>query len=199
MQISSNFKDVIKGLSDLDKKQIPFAISKALNDTAFQAKDALVAQMRKKLDNPTPFTLRAVKIKKATKDRQYAFIYIDDTQAKYLDNMYFGGVKTPKKKAIVVPTKDVRLNKYGNLTRNKVKNLLKSPNYFSGVVKGKGGTRSGIFRKYKNGTVKQVIIWEASKKEKKRLDFKKSIAGVVEHRFDDNFRKALEFAIKTAR
>lgn len=197
--ITTNVKEITKGLSELDKKQIPFAISKALNDTAFQAKDALVAQMKKKLDNPTPFTLRAVKIKKATKYRQYAFIYINDTQAKYLENMFFGGVKTPKKKAIVVPTKDVRLNKYGNLTRNKVKNLLKSPNYFSGVVKGKGGTRSGIFRKYKNGTVKQVIMWKASKQEKKRLEFRKTIEGVVKHRFDDNFSKALEFAIRTAR
>ena len=197
--ITSNIKAITKGLSDLDKEQIPFAISKALNDTAFQAKDALVAQMKQKLDNPTPFTLRAVRIKKATKHRQYAYVYINDTQAEYLDNMYFGGVKTPKKKAIVVPTKDIRLNKHGNLTKNKVKNLLKSPNYFSGVVKGKGGTRSGIFRRYKNGTVKQVIIWKTSKQEKKRLEFRKTIAGVVGNRFDDNFNKALEFAIRTAR
>ena len=197
--ITSNIKAIMKGMSDLDKEQIPFAISKALNDTAFQAKDALVAQMKQKLDNPTPFTLRAVRIKKATKHKQYAYVYINDTQAEYLDNMYFGGVKTPKKKAIVVPTKDVRLNKYGNLTKNKVKNLLKNPNYFSGTVRGKGGTRSGIFRRYKNGTVKQVIMWKASKQEKKRLEFRKTIAGVVEHRFDSNFNKALEFAIRTAR
>ena len=32
--ITSNIKAIMKGMSDLDKEQIPFAISKALNDTA---------------------------------------------------------------------------------------------------------------------------------------------------------------------
>jgi len=199
MKVETNIKDIVKGLSDFEKKQLPYATSKALNDTAFQVKDALVAQMKQKLNNPTPFTLRAVKVKKATKKSLYAEIFISDAQAEYLKRVYYGGTKYPKKKALVTPTKDLKLNKYGNITRNKVKTVLNSKNYFSGTVKGKGGTRSGIFRKYKTGRIKQIIMWQQKREDKKILEFDKVVKGVAESNIDDNFQRALQYAISTAR
>lgn len=198
-KITSNIKQVIKGLNDFEKKQVPYATSKAINDTAFKVKDELVSQMKQKLDKPTPFTLRAVKIKKSNKRTLTAEIYIDDIQADYLKRVYKGGTKMPKKKALVIPTKDIRLNKYGNLTKSKVKNLLSSGNYFEGKVKGKGGERAGIFRKYKNGRIKQVIAWADSKEDKKLLEFDGVVKSVVKENMDDMFRRALKYAISTAK
>ena len=199
MSNQSEIKRLISNLTDLEKKQIPYATSLALNNTAFQIKDALVSQMKQKLDNPTPFTLRAVKIKKATKRRLYVEIYIADVQAEYLKRMYYGGTKYPKRRALVTPTKDLKLNKYGNITRNKIKTALSSKNYFSGTVTGQGGKRSGIFRKYKSGRIKQIIMWQSRKEEKKRLEFDGVVEEIAGSSIDGHFKKALAHAISTAR
>jgi len=197
--ITSNINEVIQGLNDLEKKQIPFAISKALNDTAFQAQKALTAQLIKKLDNPTPFTRKAIRVRKATKSRLYAEVYVNEVQAVYLGRLYYGGVEKPKKRALIKPTKDLKLNKYGNIANKKIQKLLNNPKYFAGTVEGKGGKRSGIFRRYKNGRIKQIIMWVEKKEQKKRLEFDKTIEGIVRNNLDDNFAKALRFAIETMR
>ena len=195
--IQSNINEIIMGLNDLEKKQIPYATSKALNDTAFQARAALTAQLVKRLDNPTPFTKRAIRVRKATKKRLYAEVYVNEIQAKYLKNLYYGGTERPKSRALIKPTKDLKLNKYGNIQNKKIQKLLNNPNYFSGTVTGKGGKRSGIFRRYKSGRIKQMIMWVDKKEKQKRLEFDKTIQGVVNNKFNSNFEKALKFAIST--
>ena len=37
INVSSNIRDVARGLSSIQRKQIPFAASRALNDVAFEA------------------------------------------------------------------------------------------------------------------------------------------------------------------
>jgi hypothetical protein len=200
MGITSNAKEVSKWLGDLERKQIPQAFANTINITAFQARKALTAQMNKRLHKPTPFTQRAIRVKKATKRNLSAVVYVNEIQAEYLKFMYFGGIRMPKKKSIPVPTKAMRLNKYGNMPRKKIDRLLNDGKHFSGVVKGKGGTRRGIFKRLRGGKyVKQVIAWKDKAEHKKRIEFHKTVEGVVSNNFEKNFSKGLAFALKSAR
>lgn len=123
-----------------------------------------------------------------------------------------GGLRRPKNQAIPVPIEDnIRLNKYGSLTRNKVKNLLADKDkYFSGKLKGaKGkGTGEGIWqrmpanskrKKNRGGKVRMVISWNPKADYKASFPFKR----IVETTVKTNFRKRFDFelreALKTAR
>lgn len=58
----------IAGLSDLEKRQLPFAIAGAINDSLFIARDAWRTNIATVFDNPAAITLDAVLYKKATKE-----------------------------------------------------------------------------------------------------------------------------------
>lgn len=51
------------------KKQLPFAISKALNETGFLVIKDLKEEMNRVFDNPSPFALRSTRFRKATKTK----------------------------------------------------------------------------------------------------------------------------------
>ena len=55
LNITTNLAEVRRRLSGLEK-QVNFAASKALNDTAREVRKAIPAGLRRSLDRPTPFT-----------------------------------------------------------------------------------------------------------------------------------------------
>ena len=76
--------------------------------------------MVRKLDRPTPFTIKGVRWQGASKNdfktgRLHSRVYLMDKQAEYLRFQIEGGTRTPKGTAIAVPTSNVKLNKYGKL------------------------------------------------------------------------------------
>lgn len=72
----------IEGLDDLKKslgyygKQLPFALSKALNDTVYGAREALTREIKDSFDHPTPVVQKGVLYTKATKHHLAAEIYL---------------------------------------------------------------------------------------------------------------------------
>ncbi len=77
INIKSNIKEVTKGLSSIQKKQIPFATMLALNDTAFALHKTYKKQTTQKFDYPTPFTQKAFRVDKAKKTNLTAVIKVD--------------------------------------------------------------------------------------------------------------------------
>jgi hypothetical protein len=76
--------------------------------------------MVKKLDRPTPFTIKGVKWQGAKKadfklGKLHSRVYVMDKQAQYLHLQIEGGTRTPNGTAIPVPTRNLKLNKYGNM------------------------------------------------------------------------------------
>lgn len=194
-----NEMEVIKAFQDLAQKQMPFAASLALNETAQDAKNAVTKQIEKKLDRPTRFTLNAVGVRRASKRNLKATVFIKDIQAEYLQYAIEGGTRKPKDKALVVP-RDIRLNKYGNIPGlrggKKIAALLNKPNTFMGTIKG----QSGIWqRTNKNKRLKLLLAFEDKIEYRKRLDFHKIVAGVAKNRLQRNLKRALEHAVRTAR
>ena len=133
----ADIKDLSAELQSL-KKQIPFATAQALTNVARQIAVAEKAAFQRKLENPTPFTVNSVGSVGARRDSLTAKVYVRDIAAGYLEPFEFGGVHKLNGQALLNP-KDIKLNKYGNLSRTKLSQLKAKSNVFIGDVDGING------------------------------------------------------------
>jgi hypothetical protein len=203
--VKGDMKPIIKHLSKTQKKQIPFAAAQAINNTLFDIMKAEKAQMPKKLDRPTPFTMKAFKINKAKKTELIGDIHVMPERYKYLKYAIEGGTRTGN---IGVPTKHAKLNKYGNIPMRK-KGLIKNKNQFIGKINNLSGvwerghySKSGSFTskgKSASTALKLVVAFEKTVNYEKRFPFYKIAEGVARKKFQRNFQKTLRRAIQTAR
>ena len=210
IDVRSNIAEVTKHLTDVQKKQIPFATSKTLNELAYDISRKAMPQNadRKFKGGATPFTKKGFKYKKSTKRQLYSEVYVDEIQVEYMKFMVEGGTRFPKKRAIVVPTSSMRLNRYGNMKEGKVKQILADKDkYFSGVPKGHPGAPAGIWERYgrRGGRAKRirpVALYTNSAGYMPLFPFAKIGKSVVFARsngFSERFRKNLLAALATAK
>ena len=220
MQISvkSDIKKLSKGLSTIQRKQIPFATSKALNATAFDAQKSVKTALDLQLDKPTAYTKRGVQVEKSTKKNLVAKVGFRSRkfgkgqgaipQADYMARQIKGGTRVPRGVAIPVPVpSNMKPNKFGNIPRGKIDRLLADKDkYFSGVPKGtKDG--AGIWqrmpanskRKKKGGKIRMVIAYEPKAVYQPRFRFKSVVEKSVKQNFSKRFQSAMRQALKSAR
>lgn len=74
----TGIKELISKMNDLEKSQVPFAMAKALTKTAQDVQAAEVKVMQSSLDRPTPYTLKSLYVKPATKKDLSAMVYFKD-------------------------------------------------------------------------------------------------------------------------
>src|SRR5476649_1919654 len=120
------------------KKQISFAAAQALTSVARQIANAEKTAFQRKLENPTPFTVNSVGSAGARRDNLSAKVFVRDIAAGYLEPFEFGGAHKLNGQALLNP-KDIKLNKYGNLPRNKLSQLKAKSNTFIGEIDGVNG------------------------------------------------------------
>lgn len=125
---------LVASLSDLEKKQLPFATMLALNDAMFDTREAWKAAMPQVFDQPTPFTTNAVLYKKATKTNLVAEVYLRNeagdatSPSRYLIQQVEGGARREKPfehllrqagilgaDEFVIPARGFPLDAYGNV------------------------------------------------------------------------------------
>lgn len=204
VSLVSNVEEVMKGLSALQREQLPFAISLAVNDTAEAVANEITRQMPDYLDRPTPFTettfqYRSGKFrgKRATKRTLTAVIEGGAIQSKYLKFQIEGGTETPKKRAIAVPTKNATLNRYGNIPNRKA-GLIKKPTQFSAEINGV----AGIWERSQSKGVKKlklIMAYEPSVQYEPRFPIYKIAEGIARNTFNRRFNVAMKKALATAR
>jgi len=219
IKIESNFKDVLKGLNDFEKKQLPFAISKALNDTAMGTQVSISNHISNTFNTGSnwfkPNTKFGVKRKNATKRNSQVEIYTD---AYWLEDFEEGDFRTGTQ---LIPTKYFTQT-YG-LKKNKAikKKLKKLKNTFKGTIKGDEyimqrvkGKQAGRTHKISKKTGKKLkstnkilnrsaiplfIIKRQGVQEKVMLMFEDITSKVFERTFDKNFDNAMAYAMIKAR
>ncbi len=130
----ATLKDLSSQLRQL-QKQIPFATAQAMTKVVRQIEVAQKTAFERHLDNPTPFTVKSVGSVGARKNSLRAKVFVRDTAAGYLEPFEFGGEHKLNGSALLNP-KDIKLNKYGNLPRNKLSQLKAKENVFVGEVDG---------------------------------------------------------------
>lgn len=133
----ANLTDLSNQLRTL-RKQIPFATAQAMTSVVRKIEGAQKVAMQRNLDNPTPFTVKSVRSKGARKTDLKAKVFVMNTAAAYLEPFETGGVHKLNGSALLNP-KDIKLNKYGNLPRNKLSSLKSKENTFIGDISGVNG------------------------------------------------------------
>jgi len=94
--------DFVKTLSDLEKKDLPYILTVAQNDTAFDIQNGWREELPRVFDRPTALTLNAVLYRRATKAKPVAEVFIRDEASKgtppskYLYPEVAGGPRRPK-------------------------------------------------------------------------------------------------------
>lgn len=192
--LSKDISKLTSKLDDLGRKQLPFATSLALNEVAKNAQQRAQRRMRTDLDRPTPFTIRGVRVRRSSKTKLQAEVYIQEIQAEYLQYAVKGGKRRPAKRALVVPVK-LKLNKYGNIPRRKIQTLLSRDDVF--VVR--DSDKAGIYQRMKSGKLKMLVAFESSADYERRWPFFDIVIKEAKKRIEPAMRAALARAIATAK
>lgn len=108
-------------------KELPFATAMALTLTAKAVAEDVTQQLPAIFDRPTPFTMKAIGFRPATKGEPVSEVYIRKNQAAYLKLQVEGGEQKPKGRALVLQFGPGTKTRYGGLRRGMVKQLLNEP------------------------------------------------------------------------
>lgn len=227
VRVTTNAADVARAL-EVQARQVSFAASKALNDTAREVRRAIPDALRKGLDRPTPFTTSesGLFIRPARKDALTAWVLFKDRQASYLRYQANGGVYAPRAGfGLKLPTAIGR-DAYGNIPRGVIRKLVAVARKESKLGKRKarriavsskvelfygdptdaGGRRFpyGIYKVVKvsaerSQLVPLVVFPDQPATYRKRVDLMAAAKPVVASSFGPAFNRALRAALATAR
>ncbi|MEM9782802.1 MAG: hypothetical protein AAF899_10020 [Pseudomonadota bacterium] len=173
LSLEHTVPDLRRELSDIARRQMPFALAQAINRVGAAVKRAADRLLVRKLDRPTPFTRRAFRLSKARKSRPVATVFAMDRQAAYLATLEEGGTRQPARRALLVPVGQ-RVNRYGNLPRGSVGRAVADPRVFTGVPRGKGANAAGIYRRTGRGgrgRLKLLVAFEGVARYRPQLGF----------------------------
>ena len=211
ISVVAETKKLTKHLNRIQKKQIPFATSKALNAVAFDARSFIQKSLPRKLDRPTKGIISSVQVEKSKKKNLVAIVGFaglgfkstkwKESPAKIMRRQIEGGTRSAKSKAIPVPiVRNIKLNKFGNLPRTKIKTLLAKPDkYFSGKPKGRdAGVYERIKTKNKRGLKMLVNYEKTTQYQGGRFPLRKIVEAAVRNKYRKRFDAALRNALKTA-
>ena len=193
INVAADCRRAATALTDLQQRQIPYASALAVNDLAFQVREAEIATIPSVLRNPRPFTRKSVQVDKASKGNLTAKVFIRPEVAKYLAPYEFGGKHVLPSRALLNP-KSIRLDQYGQLGRTAIARLVAKPNVFKGQVHGV----RGFWQRLKGDRLKLLIRFGDAVEVRKRLEFASRGEAIVRKTFPTAFRNALAKAIGSA-
>lgn len=173
---AKGFREQLNSLTELEKEQLPFAMALALTRTAWDARDAIRAEMQVAFDRPTPYTLNAQEVFGAKKDRLFAQVEIKYTAGKGIAPSYWlapevqGGARRDKRSEealrrrgllpqgqYVVPGAGARLDRYGNMQRGQVTKML-SGLMAAEMTSGYSANASSSARSKKKGNARRFFV-----------------------------------------
>jgi hypothetical protein len=210
ISVKADVRRATASLNDIARKQLPYAISAALNDVAVQVQMGERANLQHVLRHPRPFTVNSVFFRKATKAKLVAVVYIKDITAKYLMPFEYGGVHVLPGPALLDP-KTIALDPYGQLRNNTAKRLAQRKNVYVGTIRGISGFWLRTQKKVQttNAAGKTVtrivrnlvllIRFGVALPVKTHLNFHLRAEQIVKARFVAAFNKVITTAVKKAR
>ena len=204
-------------------KQLPFATSVAVNETAKQMRLSF-NKGTNVFDRPNKFTQSAFRNTFSNKNKLVAHVFAIDKQgadrSRYLRyatkgggrvpkgfELFFGGLKddgTIPSNAYFMPTSYVKQDSYGNVKQAELKRITKNMNnnkkgYFVGTPRNNSKFNAGVYQRDK-GKLKPIFIATTSKpRYNKMFDLERIGNKVVERKFNTFLGIAIDKAVATAR
>lgn len=172
IDIRADVKAAMRALDSVQKKQIPFAASKAINEVMKTSAPAVQAEMKRVFDRPTPWTLNSYRVLKwANKHNLTGVVGFKDVgyaggpggkassaAGSYLQPHMEGGARGAKglesllrrrgllsAGEFVVPSSYVPRDRYGNVSRGTIQKILANLGALTDAYSNtpKGGARGG--------------------------------------------------------
>jgi hypothetical protein len=226
MQIHIDARDLI----DLAKirlpalqTQIPFAIAGALNDTMYRSRAALIGEMGRVFDRPTPYVTRSVRYRKATKTDLAFELWSEEfggsvPPAEVLAAEVAGGERKMKRSEVRlgsywVPGEGVKLDRFGNIKGSDLSTILSALSLSSDPMQRRTtlsrakARRGGRIRHYfRQGNViyqrmgrqiAPILVLTRAPHYRTRLAFGEKVADTVRDTFAEAFRVCFEQAAAT--
>ena len=194
ISIESNARELQKKLSLFQKKHLGKATEDAINKTLFGLRKEMMKQIVKKLDRPTPFTQKGFIIDKSKNLKLLGILKIQEIRAAYLGFQIDGGVRQGTPNVAVPFTKNIRLNKFGNVA-GKRSGLIKKNTQFQGTINGV----EGIYQRMKNNKVKLLHGLETHVTYQPKFPFFKIGKGYIKSKFDKNLDEKIKKEIARAK
>jgi hypothetical protein len=218
--------EIQRMLRNLAQEQLPYAISTAINNTAFAVQRNEKSRMKSIFDRPTPLIQGAFRVEKATKQNLTAKVFVDPKREPILRTHETGGKRGDqamerylKSKGWLsngwraVPTDKMPLTAYGNPKASEVKKIIAGLPVIGGIKADARryfviphGSRStlspGIYRtlsKSKGAAIIKLYHFVSNAQYRARLDFETQARAEAERLLPGEMAKAIERAIRTAR
>jgi hypothetical protein len=165
ISVKADISQITRKLSALEKEQVPYATAVALTRTAKFTQAALVKQMSSDFNEPTSYTLNALRIEPATKTKLHALILAKDKvstgnpASAYLAPEVFGGLRRVKAfensfiraglmpaTYYAIPTRAAPLDSHGNVPLSVISRIISQAR--GSAYKGGGRKIRGASTKY---------------------------------------------------
>ena len=184
IDIRADTKQFKKKLGLLQRRHIPKATNDAINKTLFGLRKVMIKQLIDKLDRPTPFTQKGFHVRQSMIKNLFGMLFIKDIQAQYLKYQIDGGVRSGNPNVAVPFTKNVKLNKFGNVTGRK-SGLIKRNTQFIGEI----NNVAGVYQRMAKNKLKLLHAFERSVDYQARFPFYKIGLGYVKNKFKRNLKE----------
>jgi hypothetical protein len=172
ISIKSNVAAFQKKLSALAERQLDFVEARTVTELAKLAQAAEKQAMPEIFDRPTPFTVNSVAVQGARKGLPIARVYVRDVAARYLTPFEDGGQHylAPNQASLIVPI-GAKVNKFGNLPRNFLRQNKNKKAIFQGVVKIGGKDVNGLWQRTPKHGLKLLVSFDKNRSVKPVLKF----------------------------
>jgi hypothetical protein len=212
--------------TDTMVKQLPFAVSQALNASAFDARTALGTATTQYFDRPNRFTQSAFLVKKTNKQELEAHVYANNQagrdRARYLRFGIAGGTRPQKgferkflaqvaataripSGAQLQPTSLVSRDATGGVSLSTIKRIQKglsgkaSGGFFIGQPRNNPGLPPGIYRRSREQLFPYFIATTQRARYTSRFPMERVGTKAVQASFGQYLRSSLEQAVANAR
>ena len=214
----------LRGLAD---EQMPYALSVALNSTAFAVQRASRARLESAFNKPTPLIKGATRVEKATKETLTATVYIDPKRAAILQTHEHGGRRGNQllERFLVgkgwlpngwraIPADSMPRDSYGNPRRGEVNKIVAELSAsISGIVGSnrrtfviRPGQRShlspGIYRirsRSKGAAIMPLFLFASVAQYRAVLNWEGTVDAEARRLLPEEAAKAIRRAMETAR
>lgn len=202
MDLDIEFNDVQPEVENFFQRQIPFAISQAMNDSIFDARKRIVNSTY-----PKAFDVRnkvfpgfAFKVTKRAKKRDLVaeLSTRDGLRRDWIERQIDGGTKLPRGSNLVIPRHPNQVRtKTGRIrVRSKPRVLTDRKDHF--VLK-RGGRKVGIAKRERDDKVKMIYVFARQAKIRPRFRFYADGINTINRVFPGHFNRRLNTIVGKSR